>query len=168
MGRKPEFAGVLIRLAAIVLDVVLLSAMFFPTTRIVKGAWLMSTADHRWTSGWFVTDPLCLVFLAGMFLYFVLLEGLAGATPGKRALGLRVVNANGDRAGLGQSLVRNILRVVDSLPTLGILAAVLITSSPEGARFGDRVSGTRVVRNRTLHEDAVNPTSPGGSAPADG
>jgi len=124
---------------------VLLSSVFFPVTRIVKGTWIMTAVDHRWARGWFVTDPLCLIFLVVIFLYFVLLEGLAGGTAGKRLLRLRVVVTNGVRVGLGKALVRNVLRVVDGLPALGILGALLITRSPEKARFGDRVAGTRVI-----------------------
>jgi uncharacterized RDD family membrane protein YckC len=114
----------------------------------VKGTWIMSAADHRWNLGWFVTDPLCIVFLVSMFLYFVLLEGLAGGTVGKRLLRLRVVDTGGGRAGLGRALLRNVLRVVDSLLACGVLGAVLIAKTPDRARFGDRVAGTRVIRVR--------------------
>jgi len=147
--RKPEYAGVSIRFSALVLDVILMSAVFFPVTRVVKGTWVMAAADHQWARGWFVTDPLCLAFLLVMFLYFVLFEGLSGATPGKRVLGLRVVGAGGTPVGLTRALVRNVLRVVDGLPALGIVAAVLIASSEERARFGDRVAETRVVHTRS-------------------
>ena len=106
----------------------------------------MSANDHRWSSGLFVTDPLCLGFLLVMFLYFVLLEGLGGATVGKRLMGLRVVDVDGGRAGLIRSVIRNVLRVIDSLPTMGIVGAVLIATRADRARVGDLVAGTRVVR----------------------
>jgi uncharacterized RDD family membrane protein YckC len=144
----PAYAGVIIRLAALVLDLCCLSLLFFLVTKGVKGTWVMSATDHRWANGWFVSDPLCMAFLGAMFLYFVLFEGLAAATPGKMALGLRVVASGGGRAGLSRSFVRNVLRLVDGLPALGIAGAVMIASSPEGARFGDRAAGTRVVRVR--------------------
>ena len=140
------YAGVWRRFIALVADMVLLSAVFFPVTRIVKGTWVMSAADHRWARGWFVTDPLCLIFLVVIFLYFVLLEGFAGCTAGKRLLRLHVVTTNKARVGLGKALLRNILRIIDSLPAFGILGAILITRSPEKVRFGDRVAGTRVIR----------------------
>jgi uncharacterized RDD family membrane protein YckC len=143
---EPVYAGIAVRLSAVALDVLVMSAVFFPVTRLVKGTWVMTASEHRWAAGAFVTDPLCLVFLLVMFLYFVLFEGLAGATPGKRALGLRVVGTYGGEAGLTAALLRNVLRMVDGLPALGIVAAVLIASSPEKARFGDRVAETRVVR----------------------
>jgi uncharacterized RDD family membrane protein YckC len=142
------YADVVIRTLAVVVDGLLLSMVFFPVTRIVKGTWLMHAEDHRWVDGWFVTDPLCLAFLAVIFLYFVLFEAYPGATPGKLLCGLRVVTPDGSRVGLARSLTRNLLRVIDSLPTLGILAVVLISTSSERARFGDRVAGTRVVRAR--------------------
>ena len=142
------YAAPPIRFLALVLDVAVLSAFFFPVTRLVKGTWLMMSSDHRWSTGWLVTDPLCMVFLVVMFAYFVLFEGLAGATPGKRVLGLRVVAACGRRVGLARAFLRNVLRVVDGLPALGILAAVLMARSRERARFGDVVAETRVLATR--------------------
>lgn len=134
------------------MDFVLLSALFFPVTRIVKGTWLMTAADHRWASGWFVTDPLCLIFLLVIFLYFVLMEGLAGGTLGKKMLRLRIVCVEGDRVGLRKALLRTVLRAIDSLPMLCILGVFLIVRSSEKTRFGDRVAGTRVIRVRENHK----------------
>jgi uncharacterized RDD family membrane protein YckC len=143
-----RWAGVPSRLLAVVLDLVILSAVFFPVTRMVKGTWIMAPADHRWMRGWWITDPLCLAFLAAMFAYFLLFEGLLGATPGKRMTGLRVTGPHGEPPGVVRSAVRNLLRVVDGLPALGILGAVLISSSDERTRFGDRAAGTRVIHVR--------------------
>jgi uncharacterized RDD family membrane protein YckC len=141
-----RYAGVMIRFWALVIDFLIFCAVFFPVTRLVKGVWLMSPSDHRWVSGWFVTDPLCLIFLAIIVAYFILLEAYAGATIGKRICGLRVVRAGEDgKPGLMKSFLRNIGRVIDSLPALNILGVVLIVASPEKARFGDRIANTRVV-----------------------
>jgi uncharacterized RDD family membrane protein YckC len=142
------YAGIWPRFWALLVDGFVFCAVFFPVTRLVKGVWLMSAADHRWVSGLFITDPLCLVFLAEMVVYFVVLEGAVGATVGKLALGLRVVSVEGGRPGLARSAARNLLRLVDGLPAFNILGVVLILRSPENARFGDRVAGTRVVRER--------------------
>jgi uncharacterized RDD family membrane protein YckC len=157
VGSTLHHAGVWIRFAALFLDFLLLSALFFPVTRVVKGVWLMQPGDHRWNSGWFVSDPLCLGFLAVIFFYFSLLEGLAGGTLGKRTLGLRVVRPAGDRPGLGRGIVRNALRLVDALPVLSILGVLLIATSQEKTRFGDRVAGTRVVFVRRPERDEVLP-----------
>ncbi|MFO7743744.1 MAG: RDD family protein [Anaerolineae bacterium] len=146
MDTEITYAGIWERFWALVIDVLLFCAVFFPVTRIVKGVWIMSAADHRWANGLFITDPLCLIFLAVMVLTFVLLEGLFGATVGKWVLGLRVVGPDGGKPGLARSAVRNLLRLADGLPAFNILGVILILRSPQRARFGDRVADTRVVR----------------------
>ena len=143
-----SYAGLWKRLWALVIDVLLFCAVFFPITRVVKGVWIMSAADHRWAKGLFITDPLCLIFLTLMVLYFVLLEGLVGATLGKWVLGLRVVGADGRRPGLGRAALRNLLRLVDGLPVFNVVGVILILTSPERARFGDRIADTRVIASR--------------------
>jgi len=148
MPTPPRYAGLWPRFLALLGDLALFCAIFFPTTRIIKGVWMMSPDDHRWASGLFITDPLCIVFLLVMCVYFIFLEGTVGATAGKWLVGIRVVQENGRSAGLRRSLIRNLLRFVDGLPALNILGVILILRSPECARFGDRVAGTRVVHRR--------------------
>jgi uncharacterized RDD family membrane protein YckC len=149
MQNKSCYAGLWHRFLALLIDGILFCILFFPLTKIVKGMWIMSPSDHRWNSGLFITDPLCLTFLFLMFLYFVLLEGLVGTTFGKWTLGLRVGQADsGGKPGLLKSGLRNILRLIDGLPAFNILGIVLILQSPERARFGDRIAGTRVIHRR--------------------
>lgn len=148
MDTKIKYAGLRRRFLALLLDFLLFCACFFPITRLVKGVWLMSPNDHNWVNGWFIFDPLCLIFLIIMALYMILLEGQLGMTVGKWILGLRVVGTDGRLPGLWKSVLRNTLRVVDSLPTLNILGVILILRSAERARFGDRVADTRVIQIR--------------------
>ena len=82
-----------------------------------------------------------------MFLYFALFEGLIGATLGKWIVGLRVEQAGKGKPGLIKGFLRNSLRIVDGLPAFSILGIILILASPERARFGDRVAGTRVIHS---------------------
>lgn len=148
MNENARFAGLWPRFLALLVDLLLFCAIFFPVTRWVKGVWVMSATDHYWNHGLFITDPLCIVFLTVMVLYLVLLEGLVGVTLGKRVIGLRVERVGGGRPGLIKGLLRNALRIVDGLPALNILGIVLILTSEERARFGDRIAGTRVMRVR--------------------
>lgn len=143
-----RFAGLWPRFLALLVDFLLFCAVFFPVTRLVKGTWLLTAADHRWNNGLFITDPLCITFLIVMFLYFVLLEGLTGVTFGKWFIGLRVERVKGGTPGLIKGLLRNVLRLVDGLPAFNILGIVLILRSEERARFGDSFAGTRVIRVR--------------------
>ena len=143
-----RYAGLGRRFLGLLIDFLFFCAIFFPTTRIIKGVWVMSGSEHLWGYGWLITDPLCLIFLAIMVLYFIILEASFGATIGKKLLGMRVIGADGMVPGLWRSVQRNILRIIDSLPTLNILGAALILMSPEKARFGDRIAGTRVIIDR--------------------
>lgn len=142
------YAGLGIRFLALAIDLAVFCMAFFPITRLVKGVWIMGQGDHQWAQGRFVSDPLCVAFFVVMLVYYVSLEGLAGATLGKWAVGIRVIRVDGRRPGLARGLVRNLFRLADGLPAFSILGIVLILTSAERARFGDRVAGTRVIRVR--------------------
>ena len=148
MKDNTRFAGLWPRFLALFVDFLLFCAVFFPVTRLVKGSWLLSAADHRWSYGLFITDPLCIIFLLVMFLYFAFLEGLIGVTLGKWVVGLRVERVEGGNPGLIKGLLRNALRIVDGLPAFNILGVLLILTSEERARYGDRIAGTRVIHVR--------------------
>ncbi|NSL57024.1 RDD family protein [Uliginosibacterium aquaticum] len=68
-----------------------------------------------------------------------------GATPGKKALGLMVVNDNGTPVGWGASFSRNLLRVADMLPMAYGCGLVTMLCHQEFRRLGDIVAGTLVV-----------------------
>jgi uncharacterized RDD family membrane protein YckC len=142
----PIYAGLGSRFLALLVDGLVLSAIFFPTTRVIKGVWIMVPTEHLWNAGWFITDPLCMIFLLAILFYFIVLEGVFGRTVGKWFIGIQVVNKDAEIPGLRKALLRNLLRIVDSLPAFNILGVILIIRSPEKARFGDLVSGTRVVK----------------------
>ena len=88
--------------------------------------------------------------LIGMFavewIYPIVFElTRAGATPGKKALGLRVVMDTGLPVTPAASVTRNLLRVADFLPlgyTFGIITLLL---NRECKRLGDLAAGTLVV-----------------------
>ncbi len=69
-----------------------------------------------------------------------------GQTPGKRLLGLRVMDAQGLRLQFNQVLLRNLMRVVDMMPATYLVGGVACQLSPRGQRLGDLVANTVVVR----------------------
>ena len=98
---------------------------------------------------------LALVMFALTWGYPVVCEvWFHGQTPGKSAMGLRVVRADGAPVTWVPSVIRNLLRVVDALPGVyGVgLAASLI--DPYARRLGDVVAGTLVI-----HASAVSSRS---------
>jgi uncharacterized RDD family membrane protein YckC len=89
---------------------------------------------------WFLMDWLYPVFFEA---------GKRGATPGKRAVGLRVVQATGSPITLGQAVIRNFLRFIDSMPLFTY--AFGMTSCLATKRFqrlGDLAAGTVVIYDR--------------------
>src|SRR6266704_1149926 len=80
-----------------------------------------------------------------VFGYYIVLEATQGATVGKMALGLRVVKTNGAPITWTDSIIRNLLRIIDGLFAY-LVGAILIWSSPLKQRLGDRAANTVVVK----------------------
>lgn len=135
-----RYAGVFVRFCAQVIDYALLSMFFFPITYLVYGVWIMTPQDHLWI----IFDPICAVFLVLIFAYFILMEGIFGATAGKMALGLRIVDKNQMKINLKQAAIRNFAKLIDGLP-LYLIGIISITKSETKQRVGDRLAGTYVI-----------------------
>lgn len=83
------------------------------------------------------------------------------ATPGKRALGLRVVMDTGLPITPAASFTRNLLRVADFLPIAYGFGIVSMLLQRECKRLGDLAAGTLVVHDRPVQlHDALPPGEP--------
>ena len=88
---------------------------------------------------------LIALFLTEWF-YPVLFEVCAdGATPGKKALGLQVIHANGTPVDWPAALIRNLLRAVDFLPAFYGFGLVAMLGNRDFQRLGDLAAGTVVI-----------------------
>ena len=118
-----------------------------------------------------VTLPLVIVVVSLMILgYFPLFEiVMHGRTFGKRAQRLRVVMADGQPARAGAIIIRNLVRIVDYLPTSYMIGALTILISKRSQRVGDMAAGTIVVRERkvALQGPPEIPEGQAGVAPID-
>ena len=90
----------------------------------------------------------------GVFFAFVVYDVLfevraAGRTPGKRALGLRVVLADGAPVTLRASAVRNMVRLVEGVALTYVPAIISILVTRDNQRLGDLAAGTIVAREQT-------------------
>lgn len=88
---------------------------------------------------------LLLALFAAQWLWFAAWEAALGRSPGKMALGLRVVTTSGRAIGLRAAALRNLLRAADALPTGYLVGLVSMALSPRFQRLGDLVAGTMVV-----------------------
>jgi uncharacterized RDD family membrane protein YckC len=97
---------------------------------------------------------LLIVLLIG-FLYMVVLQGLKGWTPGKLALGIRVVDANGRTGpGIGKAAVRWLLWIVDGF-FFYLVAFVTALATENHQRVGDLAAKTYVVGEKDVGRSPV-------------
>ncbi len=122
----------LIRAAVLIIGAIGISFAGFAVGGMVAGGLIMIA--------WFLLD----------WIYPVLFESSKrGATPGKRAVGLRVVQATGSPITFGQAVIRNFLRFIDGMPlftyAFGITSCL---ASKRFQRLGDLAAGTVVIYDR--------------------
>jgi len=153
------------RFFAWIIDTVVIITYYMIISRVVETALGPSWASAEW-----------LLVLVGLppLLYHLLCETLLnGQSVGKKALGIKVIAADGGQPSVSQYLIRWVFRLVDfpiwvvpaiiynTLPwwcavfLFGGLACLLI--SPYSQRIGDLVAGTIIIetRTRTSWEDTV-------------
>lgn len=143
-------AGVATRCLAWLVDVavmgaglVVLSVLLNPAARLLPG---IGAALELLTSFGF------------LFLYAAALEWFwQGQTVGKRAFGLRVMDARGLPLSGAQVLMRNLLRVVDLLPGFYLVGGISSLATRHGQRVGDLVAGTVVARPRSAPAPDLTP-----------
>jgi hypothetical protein len=68
-----------------------------------------------------------------------------GRTPGKRMAGLVLVNRSGGAPGIGALLIRNVFRLIDSLPAFYVVGLVTCFITANRVRIGDMAAGTLLV-----------------------
>jgi len=83
-------------------------------------------------------------------IYFTILESKKGkgATIGKRALGIKVVDGFGREVDFGPSFIRNIARLLWQIPCIGLLILIIdvFLIADNNQRIGDRIGNTYVIK----------------------
>jgi uncharacterized RDD family membrane protein YckC len=133
----------------LLLVMLLFNVLSIPWAEELRGMQAAATAE----AGKAVPDMALLLRVnATLFVPLLLLRSLytaafhawVGATPGKLALGLKLVAMNGGKPGLGRVLLRTLLETI-TLATLGIGFGVMMLGG-DGRALHDLLAGTRVVR----------------------
>ena len=90
------------------------------------------------------------------FLYHPILEvALRGSTPGKRMAGVRIVSRDGGPPGTSALLIRNIFRLMDSLPAAYMLGLISCFVTANRVRVGDMAAGTLLVLDNAAAEKSL-------------
>ena len=79
-------------------------------------------------------------------LFFGLIPGITGASPGKSLFGIRVVRADGTKPGWKRGLLRSVCWGLDGLMLVLPTAMWLAALTPRHRRLGDYAAQTYVVR----------------------
>ncbi|HVA22497.1 MAG TPA: RDD family protein [Candidatus Micrarchaeia archaeon] len=144
-------AGIGSRFLAAVLDT--LAILLVEAVLIFAVVAVLGSASHPGAGG-----PLLIVLVVVASLvpiaYYVVFELAAeGRSLGKMALGLRVVRLDGVPVGAAESLVRNIVRLLDFLPVAYGVGVCTMFVARNSRRLGDLAAGTVVIRERTALAD---------------
>jgi uncharacterized RDD family membrane protein YckC len=142
----PEHVGIRLtpagpgsRLVALLLDTALILAGAYSLLKVLEA--LLPAA----VSG-AVSASAVFVLHWGYHVYFETRH--QGRSPGKRAVGLRVVDGRGLPITVQQSFVRNILRALDFAPSFYGVGGIACLLDPDGRRLGDLAADTLVVAER--------------------
>ena len=131
---RMEYQGIGIRFASLVIDSLIISAIFGALATIL-GFGMMRHGS--WSVG--------LLSFAFYIAYYTYLEGTRGQTIGKMITKIKVVRVDGKPIDMEQAFKRNILRVIDGF-FLYLIGAILIWRSDKQQRLGDTVAKTVVIK----------------------
>jgi uncharacterized RDD family membrane protein YckC len=112
-----------------------------------------TTSTDEETVGWIGGLLIALYALINFLIfwgYYVLFEYLwNGQTPGKRLVKIRVLRTDGNPAGFVEIMIRNLVRIVDFLPSGYGVGLLVMFFNREARRLGDFAAGTLVIKERT-------------------
>ena len=153
-----DIAGIGSRFIGALLDTLIL-AVALVVLNLVIGlilAWSVGPerlfAENDEQIGWIGGLIIALYALVNFLIfwgYYIVFELLwNGQTPGKRVAKVRVVRLDGNPAGFMEIVVRNLVRVVDFLPSAYGIGLLTMFFNQQARRLGDFAAGTLVVKER--------------------
>jgi uncharacterized RDD family membrane protein YckC len=129
---------------------------------LIRGVIIFALGTVLGKGGHMGTGLLFIVLFVINWLYPVIFEMMpAAASPGKQAMGLQVLMANGLPLTPEGCLIRNLLRAVDFLPLFYGFGIVAILLRRDSRRLGDLAGGTLVAyRTESKPPGAFGPGEP--------
>jgi uncharacterized RDD family membrane protein YckC len=131
-----------------------LAAIVLAVPLMMLNGW-MQEALPGVDAGVFLVLAWLLPLLVYLLYHPVLEVALRGRTPGKRFAGVRIVTLDGATPGAGPILVRNLFRIVDSLPLLYALGLAVVLTTRNSVRIGDLAAGTVVIHDGTEDQGGI-------------
>jgi uncharacterized RDD family membrane protein YckC len=94
---------------------------------------------------WLLAALIAALFVTYWGYYIVGEVFRGGRTFGKRIASIRVIRDDGSRPAVLDSVIRNVVRVVDLMPATYAVGIASVLLHPQGKRLGDIAAGTVVV-----------------------
>ncbi len=155
-----EIAGIGNRFIAALIDTIIIAVMLVLVTVVtivllavtentgLSNALFDDSGGLSWMGGLVVAAYALLSFIIfwGYYIFFEYIWN--GQTPGKRWVHIRVVRTDGSPAGLGEVVIRNLVRIIDFLPSGYGLGLLVMFFSHQARRLGDLAAGTLVVKDQ--------------------
>lgn len=140
-----ELAGLGSRFGAFVIDcaIQVVLTILVVVAVLISG---MNFQDIQKINSGIIAVGIILFFIIwfGYHIFFEMITN--GQTPGKKVFKLRVIKHNGEPEGIFESIVRNLLRLADFLPSFYLAGAAFIIFNRYYKRIGDLSAGTIVVK----------------------
>jgi uncharacterized RDD family membrane protein YckC len=136
-------------------------ALAWVTDLLLRGAAFLGLSVPLSMLGEVGSGVLMILWFALEWLYPTACEvWLSGATPGKKFLGLVVLQVDGTPVRLPASLIRNLLRTVDFLPFLYGFGLLSMLINRDFQRLGDIAAGTVVTYRESGLRHGSIPAAP--------
>jgi uncharacterized RDD family membrane protein YckC len=140
-----DVAGVGSRFLAALIDALVLAAVLAALVIVT----VLARLNLHGTIAYAAAAIGVLIINAVVLGYFVFFEIIwNGQSPGKRAMGLRVVKTSGYPITPVTALIRNVVRLVDWLPAFYAVGVITMIANRHARRLGDLVAGTMVIKEK--------------------
>ena len=146
--RDMEYVGFWPRVGAAIIDTILLCLITFPLLTLIYG-------QAYWTSDKFVQGPADLMISWILpAIVFIWLWVATGQTPGKMAIGARVVDANsGQNITVGKAIIRYLSYFISAIGLL--IGYIWVGLDPKKQGWHDHIAGTVVIRKKDRSPNPV-------------
>ena len=117
--------------------------------------WVASAPLGRLAERWIVALSILAAFVLYWGYYAIFESVWKGQTPGKRWAGIRVIKDSGRPITPFEAAARNLVRIVDFMPSFYAFGLVTMLLNDKHRRLGDFVAGTLVVHESSDRESAL-------------
>jgi uncharacterized RDD family membrane protein YckC len=135
-----RYAGFWIRTAALFIDGFITGIVSVIILLLLTGG---SFTTQAFSSSWYTQQLFSLLFGISYYCFF---WTSYGATPGKMALGLKIITPDGGPISLGRAIGRYFSLILSSITLL--IGFMMAGWDSEKRSLHDRLAGTRVIRTR--------------------